>query len=138
MGIGLGNLKEASSFLGGAGTGPATVIHGRAPEAFTQFTRAHGLEWSVQDGALQVLRHGDSVAPRATLLSSDSGLVGSPSVDHKGVLTLRALIQPELLPGRLIAVESIAAKGTYRIEDVTFSGETHGTSWYADIHARKH
>jgi hypothetical protein len=136
LGVAVGNLPQALAGLNGS-MGPATTVSGRGAEAFTQVCRSAGLEWSIQDGQLQVLKVGEAAVVEAVLLDSTSGLIGSPTVDNKGVLSAKALIMPGLMPGRPVAIDSLSCKGVYRIESVTFSGDTHGQSWYADIKARK-
>jgi hypothetical protein len=143
MGVGLGNIATVEGvqvLLGAVGDlagVAATVFTGRGPEVFTQLLRSNGLEWSVQDGALQVLPVGQSGQVEAVLLSSRTGLVGSPSVDNKGVLSARALIQPDLVPGRPVTIDSLTLQGTFRIEEVVLRGDTFGTEWYAEIHGKK-
>jgi hypothetical protein len=140
LGVGTGNLGEVLSSAIGGGPVSATVVSGRGPEMFTQLCRSAGLEWSVQNGALQILPLGKPVSLDTVLLSSNpnSGLVGSPSVDNKGVLSARALIQPDLEPGRLVVFEAKTLKGAYRLEEVVLAGDTRGTDWYADMHGRKY
>lgn len=135
-GVGLGNIAQASASA--TTGGPATTFHGNAAAAFDQAARASGQEWSVQDGALQVMPIGATVGNgRAVLLSAATGLVGSPSQDTKGVVTARALIQPGLFPGMPVEIKGVLLQGTYRIEVAEFSGATWGPDWTVTIHAKK-
>lgn len=143
MGVGVGNLSEVLGSVTGGGAVSSTVISGRGPEMLTQAARSMGLEWSVQNGALQFLPRGKAVAGDVVLLSStgksgNTGLVGSPSVDNKGVLSARCLIQPDLEPGRVVVIEGKAIRGAYRLEEVVYSGDTRGGDWYCDLHGRKY
>ena len=135
-GIGAGNL---GSLAPSASTGgPARTLHGVASKVFGQVARANGLEWSVQDGALQVLPIGGTLGATAVRLSSDSGMIGSPTVDTKGILSVRSLIQPDLFPGRPVIVDGATLQGAYRIEEADFVGNTQGDGpWYANLKARK-
>jgi hypothetical protein len=136
MGASAGNVSSIAAFAGGALN--ATQFHGNAADAMSQITRSSGLEWSIQDGALQVLPIGQPITTaKMVSLSGSSGLVGSPSVDSKGIVSARALIQPDLLPGRCVRIDSIGVQGDFRIEEVTFTGDTWGQDWYADIHAKR-
>ena len=136
MGVSAGNV--ASVATAPRGMLSATQFHGNASDAVTQVTRSLGLEWSIQDGALQVLPIGKPITTAKLVeLSQSSGLVGSPSVDNKGIVSARALIQPDLQPGRCVQIDAIGVKGIFRIEEVTFTGDTFGQDWYADIHARR-
>lgn len=138
LGVGLGNVQNAVAKLTARGAqffGSGTAIVGNAAEELTTFCRSAELEWSIQDGLLQILDRGTSLDDLAVLLSSESGLIGSPSVDHKGIASATALIQPDLSPGRKVTFDSLALKGTYRITDVEYSGDTAGTDWHAKLTA---
>ena len=90
----------------------------------------------MQDGALQVLVSGQALERTAVLLSSETGLIGSPEVSSKGILRARSLLNPEIFPGRKIKVETKEIKEPqFRIARVIFSGETFGQDWYVDIEA---
>lgn len=101
--------------------------------------KAAGLEWSIQDGKLQILRPAKATEETVIVLSPTSGLIGSP--DHgtpekdKGVpvLKARSLLRGGLRPGRSMKIESAAIRGFYRIEKVTHEGDTHGPEWYSSV-----
>ena len=135
MGVGLGSLPAA--LAKGGISGIATVLHGSASANMTAVMRSVGHEWSIQDGTLQVLAQGASLTATAVLLSSDTGLIGSPTIDTKGVLSCRALILPDLQPGRLVRIKSRFISGDFRIEEAQYSGDTHGNPWYVDLHCRR-
>lgn len=119
--------------------------HGRATEHLDALLRGRGLEWSIQDGQLQVLAEG-TAKNTAVLLSPTTGLVGSPafsSPEHGSksgkkkaqVLKVRSLLQPSIRPGGTIRVESASIQGQFRVQSVTHSGDTHGGDWYSDVDA---
>lgn len=89
-----------------------------------QLTARLGLQWSVQDGALQIKPKGAAVAGRATVLSADTGLIGSPKRKDKG-LEIVSLLQPDLRPGRLVKLEGKFLKGVFICEKVTHEGDSH-------------
>lgn len=138
-GVGEGNLTSAQGLADATFGGPARTIHGSAERVFTDVCTMNGMNWSIQDGALQVLKIGATVKPEAgaVRLSSASGLVGSPSVDTKGILKAKALIQPGLFPGLPVVMDSEFVKGAYRIEEVEFTGDTWDVEWYASLTCRK-
>lgn len=136
---GLGNVRQQIAAGVSPLTAVATVLQGASSEAMDQMTRGAGAEWSIQNGAVQLLGQGKTLPGRSVLLSSmngNTGLVGSPTVDGKGVMTCKALIVPGLDPGRSIVLDTMSLKGAYRIQEVEYSGDTHGAEWYATIHAR--
>jgi len=140
LGLGRGNSVEAfaTAALGGnvREFAHGTVVHGRAADELDGLTRSAGLEWSIQDGALQVLPLGAPLSTTAVVLSASSGLVGSPTVDARGVLKARALLLPDLVPGRLVDVEGEILRGRYRIDKASLSGDTSGKDWHVEIEGR--
>lgn len=111
------------------------VLSGKAEEQFDKLAQLGGYEWSIQDGQLQVLGPDELAPGQAVSLSANSGLVGTPEVGDKGLLKARALLQPGLTPGRLVVMESQSVQGPYRIQKVSYSGDSGGQDWYADIEA---
>lgn len=141
LGVGLGNVAPAAAKLAAKGKtifGPGTVIQGSAAQALTDFCRSADLEWSIQDGVLQILDRAKALDDKAVLLSPDTGLIGSPTVDNKGVLQVTALIQPDLRPGRKIDLRSESFKGGYRIEECEYTGDTSGADWSVKMSCKKY
>jgi hypothetical protein len=103
----------------------------------TRLTRSLGLEWTIQNGAIQFLSLNAPLVGQAVLLSSETGMVGSPSVDNKGVLSVQTLLIPDIFPGRQIVVEGKRLSGSYRCEVCRYTGDTASNDWYIDIEAKK-
>jgi len=112
------------------------ALFGRAREVMDRLCKAGGLEWRVQDGVLEVSQEGQPFQSQAVLLSSDTGLIGSPEPGEKGALRVVSLIQPGLKPGRKVQVRSAAVDGFYRVSKVSYSGDTHGSDWYAALEVK--
>jgi len=139
LGVGEGNVGTVAAKLKAKGKaifGPGTVIHGNAAIELDSFCKSADLEWSVQDGNLQILDRGKALESLDVFLTPDSGLIGSPTIDSKGVVACTALIQPDLVPGRMIRIQSLGVNGRFRIQEVEYVGDTSGTDWYANIHAK--
>jgi hypothetical protein len=140
-GVGLGNLDDAlagaqfdrvgSILPGGA------VVHGRVERQLHHLLRSVGLEWSIQDGVLQVLPRGGALARTAVLLSTDTGLIGSPEVGLNRVVTAKAIIQPDLTPGAQVQLKSAVVAGYYRVETAEYAGETRGEPWDVTMTMRR-
>ena len=141
LGIGTGNLQMALSNISGA---PLTSVNGAAllgngARRMTDLCRSAGLEWSIQDGNLQLINIGATLSStKAVELNDSTGLVESPSVDSQGALTLKTLLIPGLAPGVLIKVDSLFVSGGYRIEKIRYVGNTRGQDWYAEISAARY
>lgn len=140
--VGLGNVPVAAAKLAAKGVtpfGPGTVISDNAARALTDYCRSADLEWSIQDGVLQILDRAKALDSMAVFLSADTGLIGSPTIDNKGLVTATALIQPDLIPGRKVVLNTIAHKGDgYRIEECEYTGDTAGNDWQVKMSLRKY
>jgi len=88
---------------------------------------------SIQNQALQIRQNGQPLQREAISLSTDSGLISSPEISEKCKLTIRALLMPELIPGRLVHVDSVMFKGLVMIERVRFTGATFGDEWVSEM-----
>lgn len=141
FGVGLGNLSSASAKLrskGSAFFGPGTAISGYSAQIMTDFCRSAGLEWSIQDGLIQILNKGSVTNEQAVLLSADTGLLDSPTSDVKGIVTASCLIQPGLRPGSKVVFDTKDFKGGYRIREVEYVGDTSGNDWTAKLSLEKY
>ncbi len=144
----LGSLTaESEASLQGALTDEFArgyAARGSAARELDRLLSARGLEWSVQDGKVQVLPLGKPTQRRAVLLTPKTGLVGSPehgtpspqfATDHSHTLRMRSLLQPTLVPGGLVQLQSQAATGLFRVLSVEHSGDTQGGDWYSSVEA---
>lgn len=122
---------KAQIFLSG------TAMSGSAAAEMTALTRSAGLEWSIQDGNLQILDRNKALDKFAIKLTPRTGLIGSPSISNKGICTGKSLIIKDMFPGRQIEVDSRFVKGRFRLEKVTYSGDTHGQDWYCEFEAKR-
>lgn len=132
LGVSEGNLASVVSKLKIAGSATFTAgvtISGSAATHLTELSRSAGLEVSIQDSALQFLDLNKAAAGTAILLSTETGLLESPTVDPKGVMTAKVSMTPGLQCGSLVTVQSLFVKGTYRVEKITWTGDRAGTDW---------
>jgi hypothetical protein len=129
LGVKPGNINQAIQMLNRKGFtsfGKGVVLSGSATMHMHNFCKSADLEWSIQDGAIQILDRGKTLGERAVRLSSTTGLIESPSVDHKGILSAKFLLQPDIRPGTLLVLDSLAVKGNYRISKCNYKGDTMG------------
>ena len=136
LGVGAGNVEELAGIaeLGTGGTmyPEGIVLSGQASRELTRILRELGLRWSVQHGALQLLRRGEPLQTRAIRLTPSTGLLGSPTVGTRGRVNARALLTPDLWPGRRVRLESERVQGRFSCRSVTYIGDSHGSDWFAD------
>lgn len=142
LGVGEGNLDAAVSKLTAIGVSDlfteGTVLTGSASREMTAICKSAGLDWSIQDGKLQILPLRTSLDGQAIQMSNVSGMIGSPTVDNDGVLTVRSLLIPDLFPGRKMVLDSARIKGQYRVEECTYTLDTAGTDWYIESKAKRY
>jgi len=140
MGLGVGNVLDQLRGRGLDRLGDVfpggVVLHGLAEVNLRMLLDSTGLSWSVQDGVLQAIPRGGALSRSAVVLSADHGLVDSPEVGKNGVVTAKALLIPDLVPGQLVQLESQIVSGLYRIEKAEYSGETRGNDWYVQMDMR--
>lgn len=141
LGVGEGNVGTAVAKLKQAGAAKlfpnGKVLHGPVARRLTEFARSADLEWSIQDGALQITDRGKVLAGQAVKLSAGSGMIGSPTVDQDGILTVQCLMIPDLRVAGLIVVDSARIKGSYRVERARWTGDTRGGPWYVTLNAKR-
>lgn len=136
LGLPLGNLTDAVSkgsqraslkeFANGV------MLSGKSEQVFDKIVKAMGFDWSIQDGQIQVLAPKDTVGD-VIVLERSSGLIGTPSPGDKGVVKARSLLQAELAPGRKVEYRSREVNGFFKVQKVTFTGDTWAPGWFADL-----
>jgi hypothetical protein len=134
-----GNVSNAVAGLvdrlthGFAASGPAST-------ALDTLARKAGLTWSSQGGSIQLINATDPVQPdRVALLTPDTGLLGSPETvapEKAGAaptIKIKCRMDPRLRPGYVVAVDSRAVSGQFRILKLQHKGDTHGAEWMTEL-----
>ncbi len=115
------------------------ALFGPAQAELSRVLAASGLTWSIQDGALQILRDVDTTKGTAVLISQDNGMIDAPDlgapVKKNGppVLTVKTLLNTDVKPGGKISVESRSVRGLYKVRKVLHQGDTHGQDFTTTI-----
>jgi hypothetical protein len=142
LGVNPGNAQQMVNTLKARGSaavyGKRGVISGHVKDELNDLCRSAGIEWSIQDGKIQFLDLNQPTDALAVKLSSETGLVGSATVDNKGLAECTCLLIPQLTPGRKVSFETATLQGGYRIVRVEYSGDTFGTEWYAKLQCKKY
>ena len=137
LGVGLGNvvekLREGGFRAGFDEFTKGAVFSGQASEELDKLMRAVGLEWSIQNGQLQVLKPKETTKDPAIALNKASGLIGSPELGEDGIVRGRALLQGQLSPGRLIKLESLLVDGFFKLTKTIHTGDTWGADWTTEF-----
>ena len=131
------------------------VTTGYASDELTRLLDRFGLDWSFQNGRLQILRSDQIVPSLVRVINEDSGMIGSPEIDPPKItappkaghrrgrarelkvpkLKVKNELYPELTPGEKLQVESEQGTGLFRLDVVTHEGDTHGEAWQSEIEA---
>lgn len=86
------------------------VITGNTRDALTDLARDIGANWSIQDGQLAIVK-ADAVMPgEAIVIRADTGMLGSPEVNDKGV-TVKCLLNPQIRINGAIKIDNNGIKG---------------------------
>lgn len=144
IGLNLGNsgqkIDEGSLRAGLQEWTNGKVLSGKAEKVFDNIVRSLGYGWSIQDGQVQILGPKEVIDATAIRLSviqgKTTGLVGSPEPGEKGNVKAKTLLQPDLIPGRKVQIQSREINGFFRVEKATFIGDSFGGDWYTEIEAK--
>lgn len=140
LGVKVGNLAQAKAKLN-AGKG-ATIyaegatISGHAATELTMLCRSCGFEWSIQDGAIQILDAGKALDSEAIVLDQ-SLLIGTPSISNKGIVEGLTFVQKDFTPGRQVQIAHPFVSGVFRLEKCEYSLDTYAEDWTARFQAAR-
>jgi len=129
--------------------------YGSARTLMDKVVSGTGLEWSIQNGNMQVLEKGMVTTRQEIEISSSSGMIGSPEAEReakdeasggekkKGKTEepkkqwdgwkVRTLLMPMLNPGDRVMLKARAVEGVFRIEDITHTGDSHEGDWQSEL-----
>lgn len=99
------------------------ALSGLVKDRLDDICKKNGLQWSIQNGIVQVVPEGETTTDAPILLSPDTGLIGSPSKTKEGV-EFTSLLQPKLIPGRPVQLESKFLKGLFKVYKVSHEGDS--------------
>lgn len=134
----------------------AKVMFGMARDVLEDAARTAGADWTIHDGALNVIDQQAFLPGEVVVLTSATGLIGMPEQQIDGI-RIRSLLNPSIVAGRVVQInnkslqelrmpldlDSVAkqyairpkldADGYYRTIVVDHVGDTRGQEWYSDI-----
>jgi len=134
-------------------------FHGPARTALDKVSRGSGLDWSIQNGSLQVLRSGGSTTRQVIVLAADSGMLGTPERQRKGAQEkakdtgaqtaqrktvssptekwdgwkVQSLLLPTINPGDRVKMESRTITGVMVVKELQHQGDSHGGDWQTEL-----
>lgn len=117
------------------------TLSGSTSKVLQDFCKSCGMEFSIQDGNLQLLNKGGTTLDTALQVIGGSlgdGVIGIPEVDHLGNVKFRHLIKNGFSCGRLVNLITQRVQGFYRITKLNYVGDTWDVnSWYVDVEAER-
>lgn len=133
--------NTAQKLFGSSFSGPASQV-------LNQLGDENNFDWSIQDGQLDIIGR-NATLDETFVISARTGMIGSPTITEIGA-DVTALLNPSILPGRKIKIESTApnfdlgnlnfrtvnktlGEGTYKVIKVVHSGDTHSQTWHSNI-----
>lgn len=141
LGVGKGGLDNTLNALsvtglltGGRTLQKALTMHGDSATELEQLMRSCGFEWSIADGAFYAGPVGTPTFPgEGPLLTPDTGLLDTPQIDKNGKLVGKALLNADLLPGRVFRVESSRVTGNFLCTKTQHKGSSNGPDWEVEF-----
>lgn len=129
------------------------TLSGSSKDIMDTFAEEYGFSWSIQDGEIVITPDEEPLqGDEAVLITAATGMIGSPTVTEIGV-DVTTLLNPRLLPNRAFVIESVNAdvaignlffrnikrttgEGTYKIQEVTFTGDSREGDWLSSVKGR--
>jgi hypothetical protein len=108
---------------------------GKCSDLFSQLAVSTGLSWFIRDGAFNFT--GPSSA-ESVLLSSSTGMIGSPTPKSDGSVEVKSLLNPAIRVGGSVELQSIYLNGSYTVQSLeTDIDSGFGGSYYMVLTCRK-
>jgi len=116
------------------------MISGSAANELGHLCRSVGYDYSIQDGVVQLLKIGEARDDFEVVLDPTTGLIGSPSISNKGVVSGTCLLFKagsalDLVPGRRIKLTSRFLSGDFIIAKTESTGDNYAEDWYCQFEA---
>ena len=111
-------------------------IEGSPAEALQRLAQISGGDFSVQDGAIQIVKTDNTTNEPAVLFSTKNGNLLKVARKEKGRIDVDAMLEGSIRPGRRFVVESDYVKGIFKAIDVEHSGDNYDNNFATKITAR--
>jgi hypothetical protein len=110
------------------------VARGPCSKTLDKLLKPMGLEWSVQNGNLNIIPITGHLGNEAIVVSADTGMIGVPS-QNAFVTKFSSILNPRLVPGALVQLKTndstanSSLNGFYKIREAHYKGDTHENHW---------
>lgn len=111
-------------------------LEGSPADALKRIGQISGADFSIQDGAIQILKKGRDTGESAVLFSTKNGNLLRVERKEKGRVNVIAKLEGSIRPGRRFVVESEYINGIFKAIDVEHSGDIFDDNYTTKITAR--
>jgi hypothetical protein len=94
---------------------------GYARDELDKLCRKNNLQWFIQDGEITVMPQTTTTDEANVVLSSETGLIGSPEKTEKGV-NAKCLLNADVRIGKKVLLQAITIKGLYKVNSLNHKG----------------
>lgn len=99
------------------------VVSGNTRHILNKVAKDVGANWSIQDGALQIVSTRDVLPGQAFEINSDTGLLGAPEISDKGI-SLKMLLNAKLRVNGSVKLNNNDIKAKKQKQNKPKSGQT--------------
>ena len=126
-----------------------TVLQGSPTACMNELAETFQFDWMVENGAIKIIKRDFAMPSEVYVISSGTGMIGSPVVSDTEV-GIRYTLNPKIKLGDTIKLESMAPRfefsgaffydiprtigeGYYKVHSLVFAGDSHGDQWESQI-----
>lgn len=126
-----------------------TVLQGSPTACMNELAETFQFDWMVENGAIKIIKREFAMTDQVYVISSGTGMIGSPVVTDTEV-GIRYTLNPKIKLGDTIKLESMAPRfefsgaffyniprtigeGYYKVNSLVFAGDSHGDQWESQI-----
>lgn len=126
-----------------------TVLQASPTTCMNELAETYQFDWMVENGAIKIIKREFAMPKEVYVISSGTGMIGSPVVSDTEV-GIRYRLNPNMKLGDTIKLESMAPRfefsgaffydiprtigeGYYWVNSLVFAGDSHGDQWENQI-----
>lgn len=117
--VGLDGLK---------GNKTATTFTGTVRDELDRLALKYDFEYTIENHTINIVRNKSNTG-LSEIISASTGMIDTPMAKEKGMVEVKTMLNNNLKCNDLFRLESEFLKRDYRIEELTFSGDTHSLEW---------
>jgi len=113
------------------GNKTATTFTGKVRDELDRLAEKYDFEYTIENHILNIVRNKQSTG-LSEIISPETGMIGSPTAREDNKVEVKCLLNNNLKCNDLFRLESKFIKRDYRIEALTFDGDTHSVSQWTN------